>query len=287
LNAEGAEDAEESRGRIVEQERIKLVAERLARARSVVVMTGAGVSAESGLRTFRGGEKDMNSLWKEFDPQTLATPEAFDANPEMVSRWYDWRRLGCLAAEPNAGHLALAAMENMANGKWQMAKSEGMDRSSGRSSQQSAFTLLTQNVDRLHQRAGSINVVELHGTIMEWRCTRTGAKVVPSAEGMTEFPTRTAAGGLLRPDVVWFGEALPEEAVAAAQIAVARCDVFLSVGTSSVVYPAAGFVHAARARGAFTAEVNADETVISGMVDVSLRGKSGEVLPRVLEMMRM
>jgi NAD-dependent deacetylase len=263
------------------EKQIKLVAEQLTRARSVVIMTGAGVSAESGLRTFRGGEKDMSSLWKEFDPQTLATPEAFDANPEMVSRWYDWRRLGCLAAEPNAGHLALAELEAIVVGR---ASSATPPRPSLK--REGAFMLLTQNVDRLHQRAGSVNVVELHGTIMEWRCTRTGAKVVPSAQGMTEFPTRTAAGGLLRPDVVWFGEALPEEAVAAAQMAVARCDVFLSVGTSSVVYPAAGFVHAARARGAFTAEVNADETVISGMVDVSLRGKSGEVLPLVLEGMR-
>ncbi len=256
-------------------------------------MTGAGVSVESGLRTFRGGEKDMSSLWKEFDPQTLATPEAFDANPELVARWYDWRRLGCLAAEPNAGHLALAEIEAIVVGRRTSVASAFV---AGRASSptpprpspqgEGAFTLLTQNVDRLHQRAGSVNVVELHGTIMEWRCTRTGAKVVPGAEGMTKFPTRTAAGGLLRPDVVWFGEALPEEAVAAAQMAVARCDVFLSVGTSSVVYPAAGFVHAARARGAFTAEVNADETVISGMVDVSLRGKSGEVLPRVVEGMR-
>ena len=147
------------------------------------------------------------------------------------------------------------------------------------------MTLLTQNVDRLHQRAGSRNVVELHGTIMEWRCTKTGNKHTPGPEPMKEFPPRSEWGGLLRPDVVWFGEMLPEDAVAAAQMAVARCDVFLSVGTSSVVYPAAGFVHAARARGAFTAEVNAEETVISSMVDVSLRGRSGEILPRILEVM--
>jgi NAD-dependent deacetylase len=260
---------------------IQRLAECLGRARSVVVLTGAGVSAESGLRTFRGNETDMASLWKDFDPMQLATPEAFEADPEMVTRWYDWRRMGCLAAEPNAGHKALAELEQLMSAKGGSAtpprpspKGEG------------DFTLLTQNVDRLHQRAGSVNVVELHGTIMEWRCTLTGNKVVPGPEAMTEFPPKSAWGGLLRPDVVWFGEMLPEQAVAAAQLAVARCDVFLSVGTSSVVYPAAGFVHAARARGAFTAEVNAEETVISSMVDVSLRGKSGEVLPRALEVMK-
>src|SRR6185295_16244385 len=116
---------------------IQSLAERLRGARSVVVLTGAGVSAESGLRTFRGNEKDMGSLWKDFDPMKLATPEAFEADPEMVTRWYDWRRLGCLAAEPNPGHLALAQLQQKAP----------------------AFTLLTQNVDRLHQRAGSLNVV--------------------------------------------------------------------------------------------------------------------------------
>jgi NAD-dependent deacetylase len=153
------------------------------------------------------------------------------------------------------------------------------------SNPQSSFTLLTQNVDRLHQRAGSRNVVELHGTIMEWRCTLTGEKVTPGPEPMKEFPPRSRLGAPLRPDVVWFGEMLPEEAIAAAQMAAARCEVFISVGTSSVVYPAAGFIHSARARGAFTAEVNAEETVISSMVNASLRGKSGDILPRVLELM--
>jgi NAD-dependent deacetylase len=260
---------------------IQCLASALAAARSVVVITGAGVSAESGLRTFRGNEKDMRSLWKDFDPMTLATPEAFEADPETVTRWYDWRRMGCLAAEPNPGHVALAELEAIVAGRASSATPPRPSPKGGGS-----FTLLTQNVDRLHQRAGSTNVVELHGTIMEWRCTKTGNKFTPGPEEMKEFPPRSQWGGLLRPDVVWFGEMLPEQAVATAQMAVARCDVFMSVGTSSVVYPAAGFIHAARARGAFTAEVNAEETVISTMVDVSLRGKSGEVLPRVLEVMR-
>jgi NAD-dependent protein deacetylase/lipoamidase len=258
---------------------IQSLAERLRGARSVVVLTGAGVSAESGLRTFRGNEKDMGSLWKDFDPMKLATPEAFEADPEMVTRWYDWRRMGCLAAEPNPGHLALARFEATVTGGASATPPRPSSQGEG------AFTLLTQNVDRLHQRAGSRNVVELHGSIIEWRCTRTGNKHTPGPEAMTDFPPRSQWGGILRPDVVWFGEMLPEDAVAAAQLAVARCNVFLSVGTSSVVYPAAGFVHAARSRGAFTAEVNAEETVISSMVDVSLRGKSGEILPRVLDAM--
>lgn len=241
---------------------IAALAGRLREARSVVVLTGAGVSAESGIRTFRD---TMEGLWKEFDPATLATPEAFEANPELVARWYDHRRLGCLAAEPNPGHVALAQLERL------LAARSG------------SLTVLTQNVDRLHQRAGSLNVVELHGSIIEWRCCRTGEKVTPGPEALSEFPPRSACGALLRPDVVWFGEMLPEEALRAADEAVAECDVFISVGTSSVVYPAAGYVQSARARGAFTAEINRDETPISAWVDVSLLGRSGEVLPRVVE----
>jgi NAD-dependent deacetylase len=253
---------------------IDVLAERLRGARSVVVLTGAGVSAESGIRTFRD---TMEGLWKEFDPATLATPEAFAANPELVTRWYDHRRLGCLAAEPNAGHVALVEMERVQNEK-RKAKSEN---GAGPS-----FTLLTQNVDRLHQRAGSVNVVELHGSIIQWRCCDTGTKMTPPASAFAQFPPRSSSGGLLRPDVVWFGEMLPEAALDAAEQAVEECDVFISVGTSSVVYPAAGYIQMAKARGAFTAEVNRDDTPISRLVDVSLRGKSGEVLPRVIERFR-
>jgi NAD-dependent protein deacetylase/lipoamidase len=268
----------------------------LKQARSVVVLTGAGISAESGLRTFR---ETMEGLWKEFDPMTLATPEAWEADPEKVSRWYDSRRLGCLAAEPNPGHVALAEIEGRLTGR-------------GRE-----FTLLTQNVDRLHQKAGSRNVVELHGSIIEWRCTECGRKVVPGAEAMTEFPPRSlccAGDGLsarraeqgrltqaarekgrsgksgidrmpmplLRPDVVWFGEMLPEAALAAAQEAVAACDLFFSIGTSSVVQPAASYIHWAAQRGARTVEINKDPTPISELVDWSIRGKSGEVLPALV-----
>lgn len=246
---------------------LQAVADRLGAARAVVVITGAGISAESGLRTFRGGEKDMESLWKQFDPMTLATPEAFAADPGTVTRWYDWRRLGCLAAEPNPGHLALARMEREVTGR------------GGR------FTLLTQNVDRLHHRAGSRNVVELHGSIIEWRCAACGGKTTPGPGAMAEFPPASpcCAGELLRPDVVWFGEGLPFEALAAADEAAHGCDLFFSVGTSSVVYPAAGYIQTAARRGVPTIEVNKDPTPISGMVEWSILGRAGEVLPGVVE----
>ncbi|MBX3381035.1 MAG: NAD-dependent deacylase [Phycisphaeraceae bacterium] len=250
---------------------LTLSASRLRSARSVVAITGAGISAESGLRTFRGGTaasasdlpKDMQTLWAEFDPQTLATPEAFEADPARVSRWYDWRRLCCLAAEPNPGHLALAAIER------------SVTSAGGR------FTLLTQNVDRLHHRAGSSNVVELHGNIIQWRCTSTHRVVDLSAEPFPSFPPPSPfmSGALLRPHVVWFGEMLPPEALEAAADAVQSCDLFLSIGTSAVVYPAAGFLHAARQNNAFTIEINAEPTAASRVVDVCIQGKSGEVLP--------
>lgn len=247
-------------------------------AESVCVITGAGVSAESGLRTFRGvtgmtpeDHASMASLWKEFDPATLATPEAFAADPERVTRWYDWRRLGCLAAEPNAAHLGLAEIER------RVAARGG------------EFTLLTQNVDRLHQRGGSRNVVELHGTITVWRCLRTGKEFEPEPRPFDVFPPRSPFVsdrsdplGVLRPSVVWFGEALPSDAVARAHAAAASCDLFLSVGTSSVVHPAAGFILQARERGADTAEINLEPTPISNLVRWSVRTKAGAAMDAIV-----
>lgn len=244
---------------------LRPIAEELRRARSLVVITGAGISAESGIRTFRD---TMEGLWKDFDPQKLATPQAFAADPATVTRWYDWRRRGCLEAEPNPGHLALAAIER------EMTKRNG------------TFTLLTQNVDRLHQRAGSTNVVELHGTIMRWRCTVTGQEVEPGPEEFATCPMPSpfsdAKGALLRPCVVWFGEALPQSALEAAFDAVQTCDLFMTVGTSSIVYPAAGFVEFAAQRGAVTVEVNRDATPATGLVDHAARGLAGELLPRIV-----
>lgn len=239
------------------------IAEVLRTARSVVIITGAGISAESGIRTFRD---TMEGLWKDFDPQKLATPEAFARDPEMVTRWYDWRRLGCLAAEPNPGHLAIAEMERLITNR------------GGR------FTLLTQNVDRLHQRAGSRNVVELHGTIMRWRCTRTQSEVEPGPEPFDRFPMPSpfAEGALLRPCVVWFGEMLPEAAITAAHEAVADCDLFFTIGTSSIVYPAAGFIQIAAQRGATTVELNRDPTPATRLVTHAAQGLAGQLLPRIL-----
>lgn len=250
--------------RASEDHRERAAAAALGSARSIVVLTGAGVSAESGVPTFRDA---MTGLWAKYDPHELATPEAFAREPALVTRWYDWRRQMVLGCAPNPGHLALAALQRRAEAE-------------GRS-----FTLLTQNVDRLHQRAGSTGVVELHGTILEWRCTRTGERRTPGPEPMTEFPPKTAAGGLLRPCVVWFGEALPAEAVEAADRAVSACDLFISIGTSAVVYPAAGFIHAARDRGAVTIEINRDPTPVTGLVDIALAGPSGEILPRLAAML--
>lgn len=244
------------------EDSLSVVRNLLASSRAIVVLTGAGVSAESKVPTFRD---TMEGLWAEFDPQRLATPEAFAADPEMVTRWYDWRRLRCLEAEPNPGHLALAELERRATARG------------------AAFTLLTQNVDGLHNRAGSSRVVELHGSIHRWRGERTGEAFELPDGPLQTFPPLLPSGERARPGVVWFGEMLPSEAVAAAEEALDACDLFFSVGTSAVVFPAAGFVHAAKDRGAATVEINPEATPITGLVDHALAGKSGEVLPLLAE----
>lgn len=241
---------------------IEGIAAALRSARSVVVMTGAGASAESAIPTFRD---TMEGLWAQFDPATLATPQAFEADPELVSRWYDQRRLGCLAAEPNPGHTALVAIERAVVGRG------------------GSFTLLTQNVDGLHGRAGSRRVVELHGSVHRWRCMATGREFEPGPGALERYPPASPFedGAVLRPGVVWFGEALPESAAETALEVSAGCDVFMCVGTSSVVYPAAGFVELAASAGAVTVEINPDDTPITAKVRWTVRGKSGEVLPKI------
>jgi NAD-dependent deacetylase len=232
------------------------------RARHIVVVTGAGMSAESGLSTFRG---PRDALWEKYDPMQLATPEAFERDPELVTRWYDWRRQAGLNAKPNAGHVALAEIECLV-----------MNRGA-------RFTLLTQNVDRLHHRAGSRNVHELHGSIHVWRCTSTGRELEPPAEPFGEFPPRSPFDprARLRPAVVWFGEPLSPFVLDAAREAMETCDLFLSIGTSSVVFPAAGFVEHAIRRDGITVEVNPNETPISGRVTHSIREAAGAWLPRL------
>jgi NAD-dependent deacetylase len=228
------------------------------------------VSAESGIPTFRSGAPGgMEALWSSFDPQTLATPQAFARDPKMVTEWYDWRRQKCREAIPNPAHLALAALE-------QQILARG-----------GAFTLLTQNVDRLHHRAGSCNVVELHGNIMQWRCAATDrpADIPDGPFPTTPIPSPHKLGAFLRPNVVWFGEALPQDALAAAFHAVHALteeDVFLTIGTSAVVYPAAGFIDLAAHQGAATIEINRDPTPYSRRVTWSIMGSAGDVLPAIL-----
>ena len=234
-------------------------AEVLRRARHVCVLTGAGISAESGIPTFRDA---LTGLWAKFSPEELATPEAFERDPETVWSWYEWRRQLVREAQPNAGHLALAEFARRVPD----------------------LTLVTQNVDGLHQRAGSRDVLEYHGNILRDRCTV--EQIVAQRSEDTRragLPRCAACGGLLRPDVVWFGEAIPAGPMTLAAAAAEECDVFLSVGTSSLVYPAAGLAEVALRRRATVIEINPNETDLSPHAHLVLRGPSGQVLPALLE----
>jgi NAD-dependent deacetylase len=238
---------------------IAAVAQRVRTARRITVLTGAGVSAASGIPTFRGS----GGLWKQFRPEDLATPEAFARDPALVWEWYDWRRGLVARAEPNAAHRVLAAWSQRLDG----------------------FTLVTQNVDGLHERAGTRDIVRLHGSIWHVRCAAGCPDGSPHEERRVPLPTLPPVcrcGALLRPDIVWFGEALDPRDVARAERALA-CDLFIAAGTSAVVYPAAGLVHAARGQGAYTVEVNTDVTDASARVDLSVRGAAEVVLAAVEE----
>jgi NAD-dependent deacetylase len=224
------------------------------------VLTGAGISAESGVATFRGKE----GLWSKLKPEELANFDAFMRNPESVWEWYSYRKSIIQEVKPNAAHYALVQLAELVKD----------------------FTLITQNVDNLHFRAGSKNVLELHGNIERSYCIDCG-KTVDHVEVSVhkKVPTCTSCGGLIRPDVVWFGEMLPEGIFEKASEAAARCELFLSIGTSAVVYPAAGLPAAAKARGAYVVEINVERTDISHSVHESLLGKAGDVLPQLLLMM--
>jgi len=225
-------------------------------AEAITVLTGAGISAESGIPTFRGA----GGLWKQFRPEDLATPEAFERGPKLVWEWYDWRRTLIAAAQPNAGHLALAALEKT----------------------KPRFTLVTQNVDGLHERAGSRNVVKLHGDLWTLRCTVCGRERHEERAPLPELPPHCGCGALMRPGVVWFGEMLPRAAWEQAEQATRAADVFLVVGTSAVVYPAAGLVPLAKTCGARVIECNMEETPFSAELDRSFRGAAGELLPQLI-----
>ncbi len=225
-------------------------------ARAVAVLTGAGISAESGVPTFRGPE----GLWKQFRPEELATPEAFARDPLLVWEWYDWRRQRIAAVTPNAGHLALAALEKV----------------------KEDFALITQNVDGLHDAAGSRNVLKVHGDIWRLRCTRCRREWTCRDAPLASLPPRCDCGGLARPGVVWFGESLPPDVWAKAEEAAALCEVLLVAGTSAVVFPAAGLVPLAKRAGARVIEINREQTPVSAACDASLRGPAGEILPALI-----
>jgi NAD-dependent deacetylase len=227
-------------------------AARLRAAHRVLALTGAGVSAESGVPTFRGPQ----GLWRRFRPEDLATPEAFARDPRLVWEWYAWRRETVAGCRPNAAHRALAALDRRAP----------------------EFLLATQNVDGLHARAGSRRMVELHGSLWRVRCTTCG-HAAAHRDALPELPPRCACGALLRPDIVWFGEPLPQLLLEKAFAAAREAEVVLVAGTSSLVYPAAALPEAALWAGAFVIEVNPEPTPLSARANVSIRGRAAEVLP--------
>jgi len=227
---------------------------------SVVVVTGAGISAESGLATFR----DKGGIWDRYDLERVATREGFEADPDFVWRFYSERRLEVLRARPNRAHLALVALERYLE-------------------QEGRFTLITQNVDGLHQRAGSRSVIPIHGSLLRTRCS--SCRREPFDDDFTYMdgaPRCSLCGGLLRPDVVWFGEYLDETLEQRARMAVAQCDLFMAIGTSSVVYPVAGYVEVAVQMGARTVLVNLEPTANLHLFGDFYQGKAGEVLPAIL-----
>jgi NAD-dependent deacetylase len=230
----------------------------------IAVLTGAGVSAESGLQTFREADSSRaagQALWSRYRPEDLATPEAFERNPELVWEFYAMRRLKAGEVKPNAGHIALVEMERHVP----------------------HFTLITQNVDGLHQQAGSERVIELHGNITRVKCSRGCDVFTEWVDIPGRVPICPRCGANLRPDVVWFGELLPRSELEAAQQAAQTCQAFFSIGTSGLVQPAASLARLAGQHGGIVVEVNIEETPLTAAVDYFLSGKSGEILPELVK----
>lgn len=230
-------------------------------ANKVAILTGAGVSAESGVPTFREAQ---TGLWAEYRPEELATSQAFYNNPQRVWDWYQWRRDLIGKVEPNPGHYALAKMEQSLEAG------------------QASFTLITQNVDGLHEQAGSQNVIELHGNIQRTKCYDCEAIVSAWDPADKPVPHCPNCNGLLRPDVVWFGEPLPLDAINQAYEISQSCDLFFSIGTSALIQPAASLPLLASEAKAILVEINPNETPVSVHADFVLRGPSGEILPELL-----
>jgi NAD-dependent deacetylase len=238
------------------------LARRVRLAQRLVVFSGAGVSQESGLATFRGQE----GLWQRFRPEELATPEAFAARPEVVWGWYASRFHKAAAAQPNPAHVAIARMEELFP----------------------SISVVTQNVDGLHLLAGSQRVLEVHGTLRQARCHGCGRRrdMREAVEESPSRPPRCSCGGLFRPAVVWFGEALPEEVLRLAALDSQGADLFLSVGTSARVYPAAGLIDVACRAGACLVEVNPEPTPFTSQAHLHLAAPAGEALPRLFDLFR-
>lgn len=242
--------------------------ERLRTVRRIVVFTGAGVSAESGIPTYRD---KLTGLWERFDPEDLDTRRAFKADPELVWGWYEWRRRNVMQSEPNAAHRAIAAMANHVP----------------------ELTVVTQNIDDLHERAGSVAPVHLHGTLFQPRCIGCARPhalppgmpdEVEQVVGYRLAPPRCGhCGGRIRPGVVWFGERLPRDVWRRADMAVRRCEVILCIGTSSVVYPAAELPLVAARRGAVLVQINPESTGLERVAQFNLAGQAGEVMPALFE----
>jgi NAD-dependent deacetylase len=227
-------------------------------AKRVAALTGAGVSQESGLRTFRDAQ---SGLWAQYRPEDLATPRAFERDPKLVWDWYASRREAVKNVQPNLGHYALVEMEKMIP----------------------EFSLITQNVDGLHRVAGSRNIIELHGNILNVRCSQCGRFAETWEDDSNFVPHCKKCGGLLRPGVVWFEESLPRDQLEAAVKAARTCEVFFSIGTSAAVYPAAALAHEAKTEGAVVVEINAEPTLLTPHTNFAFHGKAGEILPELVE----
>ena len=237
-------------------DQILLARTRIASARRVTVLTGAGISADSGVPTFRG----TDGLWRNFRAEDLATPEAFARDPRLVWEWYNWRREIIVTKRPNAAHEAIVELERRCRQFW----------------------LITQNVDGLHRAAGSQSLSEIHGNIWKVRCTGCGIISDNRDVPLPTLPVCPLCRSLLRPHIVWFGESLREEDLRRCTEALQACDLLLVIGTSGVVYPAAGFAAIAKEGGAMVIEINLESTPQSELVDLSLQGRAKDLVPQLL-----
>lgn len=245
---------------IVSQDKLDEAIALLRSAKKISALTGAGVSKESGIPTFREAQ---TGLWAKYDPEKLATPEGFLKDPRLVWTWYDYRRNLVSQAQPNAGHIALADLQDIL-----------------------PVTVVTQNVDGLHARAGSRDIIELHGSILKFFCFDNRHPADNVEPGLSEPPACTVCGAMLRPGVVWFGEALPPGALEQASNCMQTSDVVLVIGTSGLVQPAAGLPYLAKRHGAKVIEINPDTTPVTDIADIFLAGPSGIVLPALVAGLR-